>query len=155
MALLKPGVPTAMFGLIDQEFRLRGRIALTPLADAIVRQAKINASNGRHAYGTPTPARPGLGPATISRTLVNSLDRSTVERQPFGWFVQVGTAINRYPQTYKSKKPSSKYGYILEVTGLKNGNKYPFLYPAFKWGVDHVATVIYTEKYGTGWSRLI
>lgn len=157
MALLEPGVPTAMFGKLDAEFRLRGRIALTEVADAIKRQAKINASSGKHAFGTPTPATPGTGPAIISRTLVNSLDRTAVTHQVFGYLCQIGTAANRTPSypVGRKEKTSSKYGYILEVIGCRNGALYPFLYPAAKFAFDHVAPIIYTEKYGTHWVRLI
>lgn len=153
MALLEPGVPTAMFTRLDEEFRIRGGIALAPVADAIKRQAKINASNGSHMLGTKTPAYPGTGPAQISRTLVRSIDRTNVTRQSFGWFCQVGMVPGTRP--WYSKKDASKYAYILEVVGCRNGNKYPFLYPAFRFGVEHVATVIYTQKYGTGWARVI
>lgn len=157
MALLEPGVPTAMFGKLDAEFQLRGRIALTGVADAIVRQAKINANGGKHAFGTPTPAVPGTGPAIISRTLVKSLDRSVVTRQVFGYLCQVGTAANQFPSypVKRQEKASSKYGYILELTGCRDGTRYPFLYAAAKFGFDHVAPILYTEKYGTHWVRLI
>lgn len=155
MALLEPGVPTAMFGKLDAEFQLRGRIALTPLADAIKAEAKKRASNGSHLYGTKTPAFPGSGPARISSTLYRSIDRSVVTREAFGWFCQVGMVPNQYPSTYRSKKSSSQYARILELTGCRNGATYPFLYPAFYWGVTVQAEVIYTEMYGSGWTRLI
>lgn len=155
MALLEPGVPTAMFGRFDAEVQLRGRIALTPLADAIKKQAKINASNGSHIYGTKTPATPGTGPARISSALYKSIDRSLVTRESFGWFCQVGTAAGVYPSSYKSKKASSQYGRILELTGCRNGALYPFLYYAFEWGVTTQADILYTAAYGSNWARLI
>lgn len=157
MALLKPGVPTAMFGKLDAEFQVRGRIALTGVADAIKRQAKINASNGKHAFGTPTPATPGLGPAIISRTLVGSIDRTIVTREVFGYLCQIGTAANHFPAypVRRKEKASSKYGYILEVIGCRNGSKYPFLYSAAKFGFEIAAPAIYKEKYGDNWIRLI
>jgi hypothetical protein len=154
MAILKPGVPTAMFARLDEQFKLRGRM---PVADALKRQAKLNATTGSHAYGTPTPS-PGdpVGPATISRTLVNSIDRSEVTREVFGYLIQVGTAVGHVtPYGGAHARASTRYGYILEVEGCRNGRKFPFLYPAFKFAVDHVAPVIYKEKYGTGWARLI
>ena len=156
MALLKPGVPTAMFGKFNAQGELRGRIALAPLADAIKKQAKINASNGTHAWGTKTPARPGTGPAKISQTLYKSIDRTPVTREVFGWFCQVGMIPGNYPGYPGGwRKSSSQYAYILEVVGCRNGSKYPFLYPAFQWGVTAQAMMIYTAKYGGGWARLI
>lgn len=153
MALLVPGVPTAMFARLDAQFELRGRIALTPVADAVKKQAKINASNGTHAYGTKTPARPGTGPAKISGTLYKTIDRSPVTREAFGWFCQVGMVPGQSP--WYSRKTSSKYAYTLEVTGCRNGNKYPFLYPAFWFVVNTVAPMIYTATYGAHWARVI
>lgn len=154
MAILLPGVPTAMFGLFNAEAQLRGRIALAPLADAIVRQAKINANNGTHLWGTKTPATPGTGPAKISSTLYKSIDRSTVTREPFGWFCQVGMAAGSTPP-YRSKKTSSQYARILELTGCRNGARYPFLYSAFEWGANTQADILYTAAYGANWARLI
>ena len=154
MAVLEPGVPTAMFTRLNAEGALRGRIALTELADAIKKQARINANNGNHVLGTKTPATPGTGPARISRTLSGGIDRSNVTRQPFGWLCQVGTVVGLRP-TY-SNKNSSKYGYILEVTGCRDGSKYPFLYPAFTYGANTMAKIIFDAKYGTsGWTRVI
>lgn len=156
MALLLPGVPTAMFGLFNAEAQLRGRIALTPLADAIVKQAKINANNGTHAWGTKTPARPGTGPARISSTLYSSIDRSLVSREAFGWFVQVGMRAGTYPGYPGGwRKPASKYASILELTGCRNGARYPFLYSAFEWGATTQADILYTAAYGANWARLI
>lgn len=158
MAILEPGVPTAMFGRLDAEFKLRGRIALTPVADAIKKQARINASSGKHKWGTKTPATPGTGPAIISKTLVNSIDRTTVDRYSFGWLVQIGTAAQKYPSypgVHRPGKPSSQYGYILEVTGCRNGYRYPFLYAAAKFGFDTAAPIIYGQIYGEHWARLI
>jgi hypothetical protein len=103
------------------------RAGLIGLGDAVVKQAKINASVGSHAYGTPTPARPGTGPATISRTLVQSIIRTAVTRDAAGWTTKVGMLPGRYPPY--STTPSSKYAYHLE-TGLRNGARYPFLGPA-------------------------
>lgn len=154
VTMLRPGVPTAIFSRVIGETKIRGRMALTPLAEGIKRQAKINASNGRHRYGTKTPAYPGTGPAIISKTLVNSIDRSPVVRISRGWMCMVGTTPNRYPQTYRSHKSSAEYGYILEVVGTRNGNLYPFLYPAFRFGVDYLATVIFVQKYGYTWARI-
>lgn len=158
MALLLPGVPTAMFGLFDAEVELRGRIALSPLADAIKKQAKINASNGIHRWGTKTPAIPGTGPAKISQTLWRSIDRSEVTREAFGWFCQVGMKAGTYPGYSANsgwRKAASQYAYILEVSGCRNGARYPFLYYAFEWGVTTQADILYRAAYGSNWARLI
>lgn len=153
MANLEPGVPTAIFTKLSVECARRSRIALTPVADAVVRQAKINASTGSHAYGTPTPASRGTGPARISGTLVRSIDRSTVTRQVYGWLCQVGTTSGQYP-TYRSRNPSSRYGRILELEGCRDGSTYPFLYYAAEFAFTRVAPILYTQTYGMGWARL-
>lgn len=158
MALLQPGVPTAMFGRLDAEFNLRGRIALAEVADKIKELARLNASShGRHAWGTPTPAYPGSGPSQISGTLVRSLNRSPVTREVFGYLCQVGTTAGMYPSYGKgvNSKASSKYGYILEVVGCVDGSRYPFLYAAAELGFNFYAPIIYTRKYGDNWVRLI
>lgn len=151
---LAPGVATAMFTKLSAEYMLRGGIALTKLADSIKKQAKINASNGKHARYTPTPATPGKGPAIISKTLVGSLDRSNVSRQVYGYLCRVGTAANRFPNYYPNVA-SSTYGYILEVSGLRNGSTFPFLKYAAEFGFDIVAEIIYKEAYGDKWARLL
>lgn len=153
-APLDPGVPTAMFAKLDASGRLAGRIALSELGDLIKKQARINAYVGHHQYGTPTPATPGYGPASISRTLINSIQRSDVTQEIFGWYCQVGTVGDRFPPYMAGPNASSKYGYILEVTGCKNGATYPFLYPAAKFGFDYGARLIFDRAYGTAWTTL-
>lgn len=115
---------------ISQQGRAASRTGLIGLADAVVKQAKLNASSGRHAYGTPTPARPGTGPAVISGTLRNSIDRTAVTLNAAGWEAKVGLVPGRTPPYRKGRgTTSSKYGLFLE-TGLRNGATYPFLEPA-------------------------
>lgn len=104
------------------------RTGLIGTADAMVKQARTNASNGRHAWGTPTPASPGMGPAVISGTLRRSIIREAVKRSADGWETKVGLKADQLPP-YNSRTPSSRYGLYLE-TGLRNGAKYPFLEPA-------------------------
>ncbi|TQF04756.1 hypothetical protein E6W39_24185 [Kitasatospora acidiphila] len=104
------------------------RAGLIATADAMVKQAKTNASTGRHAWGTPTPATPGTGPAVISGTLRRSIIREAVKRSADGWETKVGLRPDQLPP-YNSRTPSSRYGLYLE-TGLKNGARYPFLEPA-------------------------
>lgn len=153
---LRPGVLEAVFTKLTAEGALaRTPIALTGVADAILRQARTNVSNGQHSYGTPTPAQPGQGPAQISGTLYGSLARTAVARTAFGAEVRVGTAPGRVPPYAKgrSRTPSSRYGYYLE-TGLINGASYPFLSTAFQFGVTVAAPSIYKKAYGDGWKRL-
>jgi hypothetical protein len=104
------------------------RAGLIKTADAVAKQARTNASNGRHAWGTPTPATPGLGPAVISGTLRRSIIREAVKRSPAGWETKVGMRPGQFAE-YNPRTPSSKYALYLE-TGLKNGSTYPFLEPA-------------------------
>jgi hypothetical protein len=101
---------------------------LIATADAMVKQARTNASNGRHPWGTPTPATPGTGPAVISGTLRRSIIREAVKRSPTGWETKVGMRPGQLAP-YNSRTPSSKYALYLE-TGLRNGARYPFLEPA-------------------------
>lgn len=132
---LAPGLVSKLFADLGLKAELAMREALTPLALAVERQAKINASSGEHALRTPTPAHPGSGPARISGTLVRSITHSEVTRAATGWEVRVGTATGLFAY-YNRHTPSSKYGYYLE-TGLRNGRKYPWLAPALHM-VNHV-----------------
>jgi hypothetical protein len=118
----------AVLARIQSQGIAAARTGLIGLADAVVKQAKTNAGNGRHAWGTPTPARPGEGPAVISGTLRNSIIRTAVARDAAGWSTKVGMSPGRYPP-YSGRTPSSKYAFYLE-TGLRNGARYPFLGPA-------------------------
>lgn len=151
MGELRPGVMTAVFAKLSAEGLARTPLALAPLADAIVKQAKTNASNGRHPARTPTPARPGEGPARISGTLVRSITRTNVTRTGAGAEVRVGTAPGSVPPGGRTS--SSKYGSYLEK-GLKNGAKYPFLSTAFNFGVKVAAPALFNKAYGSGWKRL-
>jgi hypothetical protein len=142
---------SAVFAKVGAQGLAQTPIALAGVADAILKQAKTNASNGSHAWGTPTPARPGEGPAQISGTLVRSLARTAVNRTGTGAEVRVGTQPGMVPPY--GRTPSSKYGSCLEA-GLKNGAKYPFLSAAFNFGVHVAAPAIYRKAYGDGWKRL-
>lgn len=151
---LRPGVMTAVFSRLAVEGNTRSRVALEPLALLIEKQAKINASSGAHAYGTPTPAFPGTGPAIISGTLRRAITHSPITFVADGWETRVGTGIGSFPPYGGSKRqPANKYGYYLE-TGLRNGSTYPFLGPAFKFAMGVPATLIYNEVYGRTWTRV-
>lgn len=152
MPELKPGDFTAIFARLDEHGRTRGRIALEPIALAIERQAKINASVGAHKRNTPTPASPGTGPAVISGTLRRSITHSPILQTGTGWETKVGTAVGFAPPY--GRTPANKYGLYLE-TGLRNGATYPFLAPAYQFVIRTVAPVIYTAAYGTGWKHVL
>lgn len=153
---LRPGVMGEIFARLAVEGNRRSRFALEPLALAIEKQAKINASVGAHPYGTPTPAWPGTGPAVISGTLRRAITHSPITFVGDGWETRVGTAVGAYPPYGgPGRQPANSYGYILEVTGLRDGTRYPFLLPAFHFVSAVPATLIYNEVYGRTWTRVI
>jgi hypothetical protein len=151
MPELRPGIFEAAFAKIATEADARTRLALEPLATAVERQARINASNGSHEYGTPTPARPGEGPAVISGTLKKSIDHTPIAKDPTGWMTKVGPKRGMTPPY--SRTESHQYGYYLE-TGLRNGTTYPWLKPAAEFACKVSAVSIFTEKYGVNWRRV-
>lgn len=147
---LRAGVFTKLFTEIAAEGQLRSRTFLTQLANAIERQAKVNASSGSHKRGTPTPAQPGSGPAVVSGTLRRSITHSPITLTAGGWETKVGTAAGISPPY--GRTPASKYGLALE-NGLRNGNVFPFLRPAYRFGITVVAPQLYATIYRTGWAR--
>lgn len=149
MPELRPGAFTRLFTEINAAQEAKTRSVLTALALATERQAKINASVGAHKRGTPTPARPGTGPAVVSGTLRRSLTHTAVEKRADGWEVKVGTGVGFTPPY--GKTPASQYGLILEKTGLRNGATYPFLVPAAKFVMRTVAPQLYRAAFGAGW----
>lgn len=153
MVEFRPGVPTAVFARLGADLQARGRIALAPLADGIVRKAKANASVGQHPLGTPTPS-PGRpqGPSRISFTLVRSIDRTPVVRFGRGWLCQVGVEKGHIPWYHKIE--SSEYAKFLELYGVHGHGQFPFLYPAAEQGFAILAPEIYNRMYGSGWTRL-
>jgi hypothetical protein len=136
---------------IESQAVKAARTGLIGVGDAVVRQAKTNASNGRHAYGTPTPARPGTGPAVISGTLRNSISRTAVVRDAAGWSTKVGMSPGRYPPYGKGRTASSKYALYLE-TGLRNGATYPFLGPATQMASIQAAITFGQAFAAANWS---
>ncbi|KAB7850120.1 hypothetical protein [Streptomyces mobaraensis] len=148
---LRPGLFTRLFAEISRDGQTKTRRVLTHLALAIERQAKINASVGAHPRGTPTPASPGAGPAVISGTLRRSITHTPVLPSGTGWETKVGTGVGFTPPY--GRTPSSRYGLYLE-TGLKNGVSYPFLGPAYRFGITTVAPQLYATVFRTPWPRL-
>jgi len=156
---LMPGVFTALFARIAVEPQARAAAALSVVGTGVERQAKINASTGSHPYGTPTPARPATGPARVSCTLVRSITHTDPVLDAFGWSMKVGTAAGLYPtyrtaygRTFTSKTPANKYGYYLEVKGIRNGAKYPFMGPAVDFATHHIAALTYEKIFGAPWN---
>jgi hypothetical protein len=156
---VRPGVFTALFARLAVEAQGKAAAALAVIGTGVERQAKINASTGAHPYGTPTPASPGAGPARISGTLVRSITHTDPAMDAFGWSMRVGTATGLYPtyrtlsgSTFTSKTPANKYGYYLEVKGVRNGAKYPFMGPAVDFATRHIAALAYQKIFGTPWN---
>ena len=144
MRELQPGAMTRVMLELAAVTDIKLQAALTAVAEAVRKQAVINASTGAHPYGTPTPARPGTGPARISGTLVRSIAQSDLKRTPTGWEIRVGLLHGLYP-TYRghrgaftSKTPSHEYGGYLEP-------RFPWLLPAFHHGV-HIVTPVVMAK---------
>ncbi|BFP50031.1 hypothetical protein KCMC57_63990 (plasmid) [Kitasatospora sp. CMC57] len=130
MPELTPAALRMILAKIERGARSGTRTGLVGVAKLIADQAKTNASSGSHAYGTPTPARPGSGPAQISGTLKSSITSTTPGPTGVGWEIRVGLAPGKSPPYRKGRgATSSKYGSYLE-NGLKNGTKFPFLKPA-------------------------
>lgn len=154
MPELRPGLFTALFAEIEAAGQAKARTALSRIADAVERQAKINAGSGAHSYGTPTPARPGSGPAIISGTLRRSLTHSPIVFTGVGWETKVGTGGGQFPPYGGSRTPSSKYGMYLEKGMLRNGAAYPFLSPAVRFARTVVAPQVYQEIFRPGWPRI-
>lgn len=148
---LVPGVFAAVFGRAAVLAQARTAAGLAATAAAVAHQAQTNASTGSHAYGTSTPAYPGTGPATISKTLVNSIAFSLPRPLGLGWSCRVGPRIGMYP-AYDGRRgttDSAEYGRYLE-TGLRNGTRYPWLRPAGHIG-SHAAVVAFQRTFSLPW----
>lgn len=147
-----PHTFSRLFESLNLEVEARTKKALAATANLVERQAKINASSGAHKYGTPTPARPGTGPARISGTLVRSITHSPVRLAGHKELeVTVGTARGFYPSYGSgSRTPSSKYGLYLETVW-----NYPFLMPALKFVMGAPVRGVWKEAFGAGWRHLV
>lgn len=153
---LKEGDFAVLFTRLAEEGNNRGRFSLRPLALALEKQAKINASVGSHKFGTKTPAVPGTGPSVISGNLRRSITHTPIIKGDQGWETKVGTAIGMFPSypVGHKRQPANVYGKILEITGLRNGATYPFLIPAFNFVTGVPAKIIYDEIYGATWKKV-
>jgi hypothetical protein len=157
---LEPGDFTIVFArLRDAGVRNAGK-GLTALALVVEKQAKINASVGSHKYGTPTPARPGTGPAVISGNLRRSVTHDRVSRDATGnWVTRVGPAqgfFPPYPHHSRSggapkRTSADKYGFYLE-TGLRNGAKFPWLKPAAEFAARTAEPIIAAALAASLWT---
>lgn len=150
---VRRGTFAKLFVQLDEETKIRAKAALTELALVVEKQAKINASSGAHKYGTKTPARPGTGPAVISGTLRRAITHTPVTFTGGEFSCFVGMGVGFYPKYggLTSRTPANKYAMYLEKTGLRNGARYPFLIPAFKFAMGVPARLIYQEAFGKGW----
>lgn len=145
-----------VFVRVNEEASKKGYEVILRMALAVEKQAKINLSGSSHQYGTPTPARPGTGPAIISGTLRRSVTHSTPT--PTGlasWQAKVGLGGGFYPPYARgaSKTDSAHYGRYLETGDTRNGAAYPFLGPAAKFGHRIAGPVIYRDVFGR-WPRM-
>jgi hypothetical protein len=147
---LRPGAFLRLFAEVQAAQELKTRRVMAQLGTLAERQAKINASVGAHRRGTPTPARPGTGPAVISGTLRRSLTHGQPARTATGWQVKVGTGVGFTPSY--GRTPANRYGYYLE-TGLRNGSTYPFLLPAAQFVMRIAAPQLYRAAFSAGWPR--
>lgn len=157
---LEPGVIAEIFARATVQVRDRSRAVLEPLAIAIETQAKINVSSGSHPYGTKTPARPGSGPAIISGSLRRAITHTPPVSVAGGWSSTIGVAAGVYPPARpnagkrggkSSPTAVSKYASYLE-NALRNGDSYPFLLPAFRFGVTIAAPTIYRAVFAAPWA---
>lgn len=149
MPELRPGSFTRLFAEINAAQEIKTRQVLTGVGLVAERQAKINASSGSHQRGTPTPARPGSGPAVVSGTLRRSLTHTPAMKTATGWEIRLGPGVGFTPPY--GRTPASDYGEILERTGLRNGVTYPFLIPAARFAMKFAAPALYRAAFGSGW----
>jgi hypothetical protein len=142
-----------VFAGVGQDAMARGERLITQLALAVEAQAKKNASNGSHQYGTPTPAKPGQGPAVISGTLRRSITHTKPEFSALKWTAKVGMAGGVYPPYGKSPTVASKYAFYLENKMLRGGVGYPFLAPAARMACAKLLPGLGRQVFGAPWSR--
>ena len=132
-APLTPGVVRDLLNRVTMTHQERAMMSLRALVLEVEKEAKLNASEGAHKRGTPSPAVPGHGPAVISGDLRRSITHTRVTKTRM--WSKVGPAETPH-STYgynTSGITSGKLGRILELDGIRaNGAIYPFLVPALE-----------------------
>jgi hypothetical protein len=156
---LRPGVFEEIFTAVGAEAQKRSKTAVELMANATEAQAKQNVSTGSHAYGTPTPASEGSGPAVISGTLRRSITHTPTVAAAGAWSAMVGPAPGMYtpygiPKYHikpnpKPRADSALYGYYLETSDW--GHVYPWLVPALHMVEIVAGPVILREIFGAPW----
>lgn len=151
MRELTPGVLAEVFARLAAEGVARAGPPVTALAAAVESQAKVEATNGSHPYGTPTPATPGSGPAVVSGTLRRSVTHTPARPATAGWEAATFVAPGHYPPYPKHgrRTASALYGLYLE-TGLVNGATYPFMRPAAE-RVRPSVPAVFTAAFAAPW----
>jgi hypothetical protein len=91
------------------------RRVITAVALAGERQAKLNASNGSHKKGTPTPASKGQGPAVISGDLRRAITHDPTRKQGAVWVSRIGVSAGA---SYGKFVEDLGYEFMTPVTGL-------------------------------------
>lgn len=152
MGELGAGTFARILGSVEKDAMERGRTLILKFALATETQAKKNASNGSHKYGTPTPARPNEGPAVVSGTLRRSITHTTPVFTSLSWTIKVGMAGGVYPPYGKRPTASSRYAYYLETGKLRNGAAYPFLGPAARMACENIGALS-KQVFGAPWSK--
>jgi hypothetical protein len=113
--------------------------AMTQVALAVERQAKLNAAQGgTHKRGEPTSATPGSGPARVTGALQRSI-HTEVARKGFG--------------SYEAKVfPTMVYSRQVELGGGKwrSGVNYPYMIPAGR-AIAPKANELFTSKFAQRW----
>lgn len=119
-------------------------------ADEVRKRARRNASNGKHKRGTPTPARPGEGPAVISGHLRRNIrvaktrkGRKRVQVRVYSHAtygravedghrgtVRVGSHTRRNPRAVTADTRTVQ---VRAHERVMNTPAYPYLRPAVPW----------------------
>ncbi len=151
---LLPGVFTTLFARLGAEAEARAGMALEAVGDLVHDRAVQVVSARSHAYRTPTPARRGGPPASISGTLAKSLTRTPAVPGVLGWEVKVGTAAGMFP-AYSSRTPSSLYGLYLETSGAGRSHiRYPFLADSLHKVGEPAAITVFKTLFASGWGTI-
>jgi hypothetical protein len=161
--LMRPGSLTGVLARAKALGLLRSAEALTATALVIERRAKELLNQQVHQYGTHTPASPGGPPAKISGQLQRSVTHVTTKvaddivirigpadtpRVPYQR-IKANARTSGHRRVRARSATNGQVGKYLE-TGLKGGQRYPWLLPAFKEGIATVAGV-YRTSFSQKW----